>query len=97
MVKHIVMFRFKGNPGQRLETANKFRNSLVELPGIIPQLISIEVGINQNPAETFDLVLTACAADPDDVAAYSAHPAHQNAVAQIKDRIEQRACVDYTA
>lgn len=56
----------------------------------------MEVGINENPAETWDLVLTATAASLDDVATYSAHPAHQAAVKIIVPFKEERACVDYT-
>lgn len=63
---------------------------------MIPELKSIEVGINENPVEKWDMCLTACVESMEDVAVYSAHPAHQNAVAIIRDHLMQRACVDYT-
>lgn len=97
MTRHVVMFRFKGEHTERLETAVTFRKALIGLVDIVSELKSIEVGINENPCETWDLVLTATAATPEDVAAYSVHPAHVAAVNQIKERIEARACVDYTA
>ncbi|MBD5422825.1 MAG: Dabb family protein [Bacteroides sp.] len=96
MVKHIVTFQFEGSAEERLEVARKFRDALVALPAQIEQLRSIEVGINENPAEAWDLVLTAEAKTMEDVAIYSAHPAHQAAVAIMAPHKKARACVDYT-
>ena len=95
MIKHVVMFKFKGSPEERKEVAVKFMEALIQLPCEIPQLKSIDVGINMNPAEKWDLVLTATADSMEDVAIYSAHPAHQAAVALIAPFKEDRACVDY--
>lgn len=96
MVKHVVMFKFKGTPEVRKEVATQFMEALIQLPDEIDELKSMEVGINQNPNETWDLVLTATADTLDDVAKYSAHPAHMAAVAIIAPYKDQRACVDYT-
>lgn len=95
MIRHIVMFKFKGSPEQKKDVATRFMEALVQLPDDIPQLKSIDVGININPAESWDLVLTATAESMEDVAIYSAHPAHQAAVAIIAPFKEDRACVDY--
>ncbi|MCH5231773.1 MAG: Dabb family protein [Muribaculaceae bacterium] len=95
MVKHIVMFKFKGNDSERIEIAKKFKEALLQLPPQIPQLKSIEVGLNINPAESWDLVLIAIADTLEDIAIYSAHPAHQSAVAIIAQHKIDRACVDY--
>ncbi len=96
MVKHIVTFKFKGNDEERQNVARQFAEALVALPDQIEELKSIEVGINQNPKETWDLVLTATAETLEDVAKYSAHPAHVAAVQIIAPYKEDRACVDYT-
>lgn len=95
MIKHVVTFKFKGTLEERKEVARKFAEALIQLPDDIPQLKSIEVGININPSESWDLVLTATAKSLEDVAIYSAHPAHQAAVAIIAPYKEERACVDY--
>ena len=95
MVKHVVMFKFKGTDKERKEVAQKFADALLALPSQISELTSIEVGININPAEKWDLVLTATAQTLEDVAKYSAHPAHVAAVAIIAPHKEDRACVDY--
>lgn len=96
MLKHIVSFKFKGSPEVRREVALKFKEVLLDLPAQIEQLISMEVGINENPAESWDLVLIATADSLEDVAAYSAHPAHLEAVKIIAPYKEERACIDYT-
>lgn len=96
MIKHVVSFKFKGSPEERKEVARKFADALLALPAQIDQLKAMEVGINENPAETWDLVLTAAADSLEDVAAYSAHPAHVDAVKIIAPFKEDRACIDYT-
>lgn len=95
MIKHVVMFKFKGNPDERKEIASKFAEALMSLPAQIDELKSMEVGLNINSAESWDLVLTATADTLEDVAKYSAHPAHQAAVAIMAPYKEARACVDY--
>ncbi|MCD8386054.1 MAG: Dabb family protein [Bacteroidales bacterium] len=95
MVKHIVMFKLKGTPEERNRVANAFKDALMELPGQIPCLESMEVGINQNPAEDWDVVLTATVPTMADVEIYAKHPAHVAAAGLLKDAKEARACVDY--
>lgn len=94
-MKHTVMFRLKGTDAERKELAAKFAEALMKLPEIIPELKSMETGLNVNPAETFDVILTAEADSPEDIAAYSAHPAHVACVDIIRGNIDCRACVDY--
>ena len=95
MVKHIVMFKLKGSPEERLETAKKFKAALEKLPEIIEPLESIEVGININPAETWDVVLTAKLPTLADVETYAKHPAHVAAASLLGEHKEARGCVDY--
>lgn len=95
MVKHIVMFRFEGDDEQKKEIARKFADALNALPSQIPQLLLIETGINCNPAEKWDFVLAAIAESMEDIAAYSAHPAHLAAVDIIAPYKKDRACVDF--
>lgn len=97
MVKHVVIFRLEGTPEQRRELAGRFKEALVTLPGVIPCLERIEVGINANPAEDCDLVLTAVVPGMAEVAEYAGHPAHVAAAAIVKGRVASRTCVDYEA
>ena len=55
----------------------------------------IEVGINENPAEDWDIVLTATLEQMADVPVYAQHPAHLAAASIIAKHKESRACVDY--
>lgn len=95
MVKHIVMFKLQGTPEQRREVSEKFRHALLQLPEIIEPLKSMEVGINENPAEDWDVVLTAVVPTMADVEVYATHPAHVAAAGLLKGYKQQRACVDY--
>lgn len=95
MVKHIVMFKLSGTDDERRRVATEFKNALDALPEQIDVLQSIEVALNENPAETWDVVLTAIVPTMDDVAVYAKHPAHVAAAALLGTNKELRACVDY--
>ena len=95
MVKHIVMFKLSGTDSERRRVAREFKDALLALPEIIPVLHSMEVGINENPNETWDVVLTAYVDTMADVEAYATHPAHVAAAALLAGHKESRACVDY--
>ena len=95
MVKHIVTFKLKGSSEERLALANKFKAALEALPEQIDVLQCIEVGINENPNESFDIVLTAVVATLDEVSICAKHPAHVAAASIIGGHVDTRACVDY--
>lgn len=95
MVKHIVMFKLTGTADERRAVAQAFMDALVKLPAVIEPLQSIEVGINENPAETWDVVLTATLPTMADVDVYAKHPAHVAAAGLLAGHKEARACVDY--
>ncbi|MCH5215756.1 MAG: Dabb family protein [Muribaculaceae bacterium] len=95
MVKHIVSFKLNGTPEQRLAVASAFKEALLKLPLVIEPLQSMEVGINQNPNEDWDVVLTAVVPTMSDVDIYAKHPAHVAAAALLAGHKEARACVDY--
>ncbi len=82
MVKHIVTFKLTGTPEERLEVATKFKEALLALP-------------SQNPAEQWDVVLTAVVPTMADVDVYARHPAHVAAASLLAGHKDQRACVDY--
>ena len=95
MVKHIVTFKLTGSDAERLAVAQSFKAALEALPGQIDVLRSIEVGINQNPAESWDVVLTAIVDTMADVDVYAKHPAHVAAAGLLAGHKADRACVDY--
>ena len=75
--------------------ALRFKAALEALPGQIDVLESIEVGINENPNETWDVVLTAIVPTMADVETYAKHPAHVAAAGLLAGHKDMRACVDY--
>ena len=95
MVKHIVTFKLTGSGTERREVSMRFKRALDALPGQIEVLQSIEVGINENPQEDWDVVLTAIVPSMADVEVYAKHPAHVAAAALLAGHKESRACVDY--
>ena len=95
MVKHIVTFQLDGTAEERLEVAKKFKAALEALPAVIEPLQSIEVVLNQNPAEDWDVVLTAIVPTMADVEVYAKHPAHVAAAGLLAGHKKSRACVDY--
>ncbi len=95
MVKHIVTFKLSGSKEERMAIAESFKKALLPLPEQIEELQSMEVGINSNPAEDWDVVLTAIVPTMADVAVYAKHPAHIAAASLLGSHKEARACVDY--
>ena len=95
MIKHIVTFKLKGSEEERRDAALKFKDALMALPEKIECLRSMEVGVNCNPSEDWDVVLTAVVDSMEDLSTYANHPLHLAAAAIIKDCKESRACVDY--
>ena len=95
MTKHIVTFQLTGTEQERLEIAQRFKTALEALPEQIDVLQSIEVGINENPAEQWDVVLTAIVPTLSDVETYAKHPAHVAAASLLAGHKANRACVDY--
>lgn len=75
--------------------ASAFRDALLKLPAEIEVLESMEVGLNQNPAEDWDVALTAVVPTMADVEVYAKHPAHVAAASLLAGHKELRGCVDY--
>lgn len=89
------MFKLTGTAEERLTVASAFRDALLKLPAEIDVLQSMEVGINENPAEQWDVVLTAVVPTMADVEIYAKHPAHVAAASLLAGHKELRGCVDY--
>ena len=97
MIKHIVLFKFKefSSTEEKTTKLNEIKSGLLNLKGLVSELQSIEVGINENPKEQFDIALTTTHLSMDDLQAYAVHPAHVAAAGIIATAKESRACVDY--
>ncbi len=97
MIKHIVLFKFKNDlpepdKKQKLEAIKADLEALTEK---VETLKNMEVGINFNPDEKYDLALTSEFESMEGLKAYATHPEHLKAGAVIREILEARACVDY--
>ena len=97
MVKHIVIFKLRDEIAQeeKLDIMNRFKVAIESLPAKIPFIRKIEVGLNINPAEAWNIALYSEFDSLEDVKAYATHPEHVAAGKIIADAKENRACVDY--
>ncbi|MFT3740522.1 MAG: Dabb family protein [Breznakibacter sp.] len=97
MVKHIVLFKFKPfeNQTAKEKKLGEIKSALLALRDKLDFLREIEVGINANPNENFDLALTTVFDSMDDLIRYAKHPDHVAVASLIGPIREDRACVDY--
>lgn len=98
MIRHIVCWKFLDHAEEapKAENLRKAKSMLESLPGKIPEILSLEVGIDstQGPG-SFDLVLNGTFASAPALEAYQRHPAHGNVVTFLRLVQSGRVVVDY--
>lgn len=97
MVRHIVLFKLKNMESyeEKLDIMKCFKEAIEALPAKISVIRKIEVGLNTNPAEVYDIALNSEFDTLEDVNFYATHPDHVAAGKIIAEAKESRACVDY--
>jgi len=98
LIKHIVMWKFKENAEGKTKEENIqiIKNDLEKLVGQIPQIKSLEVGINKTQdSPAFDAVLVSTFKTMEDLKIYKEDPRHKVAAAYNKLCRTDRAVVDY--
>nr|WP_321407689.1 Dabb family protein [uncultured Carboxylicivirga sp.] len=97
MIKHIVLFQLKAFESQDTKDAklSEIKSELLGLKEKVTVLKSIEVGLNTNPAEQYDIALTTTFDSMEDLEIYAKHPDHLAVGKIIREVLEARACVDY--
>lgn len=98
MIKHIVMWKLKEQAEGRskAENAQLIKEKLMALPAAIPEIRSIEVGVNISQDETaYDAALVSEFADEAALKRYIEHPAHREVAAFVKAVRESRAMADF--
>lgn len=98
MLKHIVMLKLKEefSPEEKEQNLLKFKEMLENLVDLIPELKSMEVGLNVSAKPSaFDLVLTSEFEDEGALDTYRVHPEHVTVVEFMKKITEKTAVVDY--
>jgi len=97
MIKHIVLFKMRDDIDATTKATElkAIKSGLESLMGIVPTLRSMEVGINCNPAEKFDLALISTFDNLEGLNAYAIHPDHLAVGKRIKAMLDVRACNDF--
>lgn len=97
MIRHTVMFLLKKElpAGKRRLAMLQFKQEIERLPAVIPQIRTIHVGLNINPAEEWDICLDSTFDSLEDLRTYAIHPDHVAAATALKPYVAARGCVDY--
>ncbi|MBK3517857.1 Dabb family protein [Carboxylicivirga marina] len=97
MIKHIVLFKLKSfaNNEEKASKLIEIKECLLSLKDKVNELLSIEVGINSNPNENFDIALDTSFNSMEDLEKYAKHPDHLAVGKIIREVLEERSCVDY--
>ena len=96
-IRHIVMWKLGTDSAEeKLAQAEEMRVALEGLNGVVPSLRSLTVRPNALfVGANFDVVLDSTFDDAEGLAAYAAHPAHEEAAKVIKKYAAERTAVDY--
>ena len=99
MVKHIVLFRLREDMDAHEKTVvmEHFKHDIEALPGLIPSIRRIEVGMNVNVNEAYDLALYSEFDTLEDVVGYGSNPHHVAVASALKPYVAHRSCCDYEA
>ena len=98
MFKHIVMWKLNEDTSDqsKKDSAELIKLALEQLPPLIPQIDSYEVGINlQDGDRTFDIVLMSEFKNRNDFEIYRSHPEHIKAVKTIRELSQKAHFVDF--
>lgn len=97
MLKHTVLFKlheFKSSEEKNTKI-QEIKEGLENLVNKINVLKRLELGVNVNPAENYDLCLQTEFETKEDLAIYASHPEHLKVGELIRACLTDRACVDY--
>jgi len=98
MIKHIVIWKLhdfaEGAPKD--QNAQRMKKWLEDLKAKIPQINSLEVGININQNEdAYDVILYSEFEDQQALELYQAHPEHVNFKERIQNLKSEKKVIDY--
>lgn len=93
MIKHIVMWRLKEE--NKEENALILKEKLMNLVGVVPEIVDMEVGINVNFANgCYDVVLSSLFVNMEELGKYQVNPLHKEVADYVKTIVVERAFVD---
>ena len=92
MIRHVIMWKFR--QGEE-ENMHRFLNDLKALYGVIPEILSMEVGVNCKDGNNYDACLIADFEDFDALERYKNDPRHVAVSRLCKSIRESRGAVDF--
>ena len=96
MITHIVFWKLlRDDEHNAEENAARIRRGLEGLVGIVPGLLSAEVGEGLDPNGEFDLCLVSTFENRDALAAYRTHPEHVKVQTIVHAAICRRTALDF--
>ncbi len=98
MLKHIVMWRLMENAcgHTREENMDIIQKGLTALVGVVPNLLSLEMGRDVIHSDmSYDMVLICTFPDEAAMLAYKVHPQHVKVASYIKEVRSERVVIDY--
>ena len=99
MLKHIVLWRFLEHAEGRTKQENIeiIRAGLLALPAVIPEIRSMEIGLDVlHSGMSYDMALIAEFDDMEAMQAYKNHPEHLKVAAIVAKTKSDRATIDFT-
>ncbi|MDO5570282.1 MAG: Dabb family protein [Bacteroidales bacterium] len=97
MIKHVLLFKLREmeTPEEKNKVVKTIKQRLEALKNVVPSLVKIEVGLNENPLESFDIALITEHNDWQGLYDYRDHPEHVEVSKYIKANVSQRCCADF--
>ena len=91
------MFKFRDDVpvAVRQSASADFKQGIEALPEVIVVIRQVQVGLNINSDEKWDICLDSTFDCLDDVRTYANHPAHKAVGKALMQYIAERACVDF--
>ncbi|MFP3467525.1 Dabb family protein [Leifsonia sp. SIMBA_070] len=95
-IRHVVSWKLAtSDDAERAEQTARITTGLESLPAVIPELRSLQVGVNVIPGDNFDVVLISDFDSVEDIRTYQEHPAHLEVSAYIRSVVATRSAVDF--
>ncbi len=92
MIRHVIMWQFRENTEAEM---HQFLDALRALDGQIPEILRMEVGVNQKPGNSHHACLIADFADWEALERYRSDPRHVAASKLCQAIRTQRCAVDF--
>ena len=97
MIRHVVLFKLQAFESEvaKNQKMDEIKSALEALTAKINVVKKLEVGLNCNPDEAFDIALTVDVESLETLEVYAKHPDHVAVGGIIRAVLESRSCVDY--